>query len=86
MSKPNDQKQQNQQPTRRGSGIYGKDAPDQIHCRHCKTLMENGVCPSCGYKIYVPMDEKKSAKIKIALAVVLMVVFVVIMFIKQFKG
>jgi hypothetical protein len=38
--------------------------PQTIHCRKCKTLMENGVCPNCGYKMYVPMDSEKQKKIR----------------------
>ena len=36
----------------------------QQHCHRCKVLMENGKCPSCGQKMYVPMDEEKQKKIR----------------------
>lgn len=62
---------------------YGDYMPEKIHCRRCKTLMENGVCPVCGYKIYVPMDEKKREKIKLILAGVFIAVFVVVYVIIQ---
>ena len=38
--------------------------PETMHCRKCGAEMENGVCPKCGYKVYVPMDEKKALKIR----------------------
>ena len=56
-----------------------KNAPtEKIHCRRCKTLMENGKCPVCGYKIYVPMDEEKRKKIRWVVTGVCLVVFVVL--------
>ena len=60
--------------------------PSTLHCKHCKTLMENGVCPACGFKVYIPMDEEKRKKIKMALTVVGFVVFIVIFLIIQFKN
>ena len=49
--------------------------PKQIHCKRCKTLMENGVCPNCGFKMYVPMDEKKQKKIRLISGALLIVAF-----------
>ena len=73
--------QQNGEKRPRFSTFYDP-TPENIHCRHCKTLMQNGVCPTCGFRMYVPMDEKKKNKIKfiltcvfMALAVALFVVF-----------
>ena len=57
---------------------YGDYMPEKIHCRQCRTLLENGVCPNCGYKIYVPMDEKKREKIKLILAGIFITLFVII--------
>lgn len=42
--------------------------PETMHCRKCGAEMENGVCPKCGYKVYVPMDEKKALKIRLSSA------------------
>lgn len=53
--------------------------PKQIHCKHCKTLMENGVCPNCGFKMYVPMDEKKQRRIRLILGGILLVGFALFM-------
>lgn len=52
--------------------------PEQIHCHRCRTLMENGVCPSCGFKTYVPMSEEKRKKIKTITTIIGFVVFIII--------
>ena len=57
--------------------VYATE-PDKIHCRRCKTLMENGVCPTCGYKIYMPMNDKKRNKIRLITAIVFVVIGVII--------
>ena len=54
-----------------------------MHCRRCKTLMENGVCPTCGFKVYVPMSKEKQNKIKVIATAVAMAVFIVIFIITQ---
>ena len=54
---------------------YQDATPSKIHCKHCKTLMENGVCPNCGYHIYVPMDKRKRDKIRWIVGGVCLVVF-----------
>ncbi len=57
----------------------GKYAPKEeiIHCKRCKAVMEKGVCPVCGFRIYVPMDEAKRKKIRIVVGSVCVAVFVV---------
>ena len=57
--------------------VYATE-PEKIHCRRCKTLMENGVCPTCGYKIYMPMNDKKRNKIRLIAAIVFVVVGVIV--------
>ena len=52
-------------PSEQSEEVYDSTAPTRIHCRRCKTLMENGVCPVCGYKIYIPMDKAKRKKIRL---------------------
>lgn len=62
-------------------GIFSKPqdvTPEKIHCKRCKTLMEKGVCPVCGYKMYVPMDEKKRNAIRLALTAVFIGVFLIL--------
>ena len=62
-------------------GLFGKPqdpTPEKIHCKRCKTLMQNGVCPTCGYKTYVPMDEKKRKAVRLALTVVCIGVFLIL--------
>ena len=62
---------------------YGKDVPERVHCKRCKTLMEKGVCPTCGHRIYVPMSEEKKGKIRFIVTCVAMAIFVVIFVLTQ---
>lgn len=57
--------------------------PQTIHCRKCKTLMENGVCPACGFTIYMPMSDAERKKIRRITTVVAVVVFIVLFAIIQ---
>ena len=81
MSKPN----KNTQPSQKRCSAYDSTMPQEVHCKHCKTVMKNGVCPACGFKIYVPMDEKKREKIKLITTIIGFAVFFVIFIILQFK-
>lgn len=65
---------------------YDETMPEKIHCKRCKTLMEKGVCPTCGFRIYVPMDKKKRDKTKLILAVVFMVAFLAVFILSQIKN
>ncbi len=56
------------------------------HCRRCRTVMQKGVCPTCGFKMYVPMDEKKLGKIKLVLTAVGMAIFLAIFLYIQIKN
>ncbi len=56
------------------------------HCPKCGSELNNGVCPDCGYKEYVPMDTKKLMKIRIILGAVLLVGFGVWLFIQYKTG
>lgn len=56
---------------------YDETMPEKIHCSRCKSLMENGVCPTCGHTVYVPMDKKKRDKVRLIAAVVCMVIFAI---------
>ena len=67
------------------SSYYSSTQPERIHCHRCKTLMENGVCPTCGYKIYVPMSDEMRNKIKTVTTAIGFVVFIVIFLIIQFS-
>ncbi len=57
---------------------YQDKTPETIHCRRCKTLMENGVCPTCGFKMYVAMDEKKRNKIRMIFGGACLIIFLVL--------
>ena len=81
MSKQN----KNTQPPQKRRSVYDSNTPEQVHCKRCKTLMENGVCPACGFKIYMPMDVEKRDKIKLVTTIIGFAVFFVIFIILQFK-
>ncbi len=57
--------------------------PEKIHCKRCKTLMENGVCPLCGFTVYMPMAEEKRKKIRWIMTGVCLAVFAVLFVIIQ---
>ena len=80
---PQEQKTREQR-RKESRASYGEGVPQKIHCRRCKTLMENGVCPSCGFRVYVPMDKKKQEKIRLIVAGVCIAVLVVIFVVGQF--
>ena len=59
--------------------IVGENGELQtIHCRRCRTLMENGVCPDCGFKMYVPMSDEQRKKIRKAGTIVGFIIFAVL--------
>ena len=64
---------------------YDETMPKKIHCKHCQTLMENGVCPKCGHTVYVPMSKKQRDKARLIIAAVVMVATVVLFVVLQFK-
>ena len=66
-------------------GKAQENKAQQIHCPRCKTVMENGKCPTCGHYIYVPMDEKKRKKIRLIVGGVCLVVFAVLFVVLQLK-
>lgn len=76
---------QNEPLERTNTRKYDSSMPEKVHCKRCKTLMENGVCPLCGFKIYVPMDEEKRKKIRLGVAVVAVVVFIALFIFLQVK-
>lgn len=63
----------------------GKDGAEQMHCRRCGALMKNGVCPACGYKVYVPIDEKKARKIRWISGGIFLAVLVIALIVKSIK-
>ena len=65
--------------------VFSDVTPETLHCKRCKTLMENGVCPTCGFKVYVPMEKQKRDKIRMITTAVAMVVFVILFLIIQIK-
>lgn len=52
--------------------------PSQMHCKRCKTLMKNGVCPTCGFTVYMPMDEGKRKKIRWIVTAVALGIFILL--------
>ena len=41
--------------------------------------MENGVCPTCGFKMYVPMDPQKQKIIRWVSGGICVVVFIILL-------
>ena len=64
---------------------YGEDLPETLHCKRCKTELSNGVCPVCGFRIYVPMEKKKRDKIRTVVTVISMAIFVILFLLLQIK-
>ena len=75
-----------QETKKRDRASYCDVTPEKIHCKRCKTLMENGVCPTCGFRIYVPMEKGKRDKIRLVVTVVCMAVFLVLFLMSQMKN
>lgn len=63
--------------------LYGDDLPQILHCKRCKTVLQAGVCPVCGFKIYVPLDKKKRERTKKILTVVFLVGFALVLLLLQ---
>ena len=59
-------------------GPFRDKTPEQIHCRKCGTLMENGKCPNCGHTVYVPMNGQKQKTIRWIVGGVCVLAFVII--------
>ena len=68
---------------KRTGGFYSAPQPETLHCRRCRTVMENGVCPVCGFKTYVPMSEEKSKKIRTVATGIGLVIFAVLFIVLQ---
>ncbi len=54
---------------------------EQLCCRRCKAKTEKGVCPVCGYKEYVEMSEEKRRKIRTAVWVIGVGIFLALLLI-----
>ncbi len=61
----------------KGGEAQPKEA-EKMRCPRCKSVMEKGVCPACGHKIYIPMDEGKRRRMKRIITVVCLVAFAII--------
>lgn len=59
-------------------GLFEDKTPQVLHCRRCRTEMKDGVCPSCGFRMYVPMDENKQKTVRLVLGGICLVAFVVL--------
>ncbi len=66
-------------------GIFEEKTPETLHCSRCRTELKDGVCPTCGFKTYVPMDEKKRKRIRWILTAVFLVGALVILLVTQLK-
>ena len=54
---------------------------EKIHCSKCGNYMEKGVCPACGHRIYVPMDENTQKTTRLIVGAVCIVAFLLIYFV-----
>lgn len=66
----------------------GENAPapqeekKRTHCPKCGNYMkDDGVCPACGHRIYVPMDEGKQKTARLIIGAVCIVAFLLIYFV-----
>lgn len=73
-------------PAKKQKHIEDEDMPNKLHCKRCKTLMQDGVCPTCGFTVYIPMEKEKRNKIKLVVTAVAMAIFVVVFVITQIVG
>ncbi len=80
------EKEETGEKKKKKTSFYASADPERVHCKRCKTLMEEGVCPVCGYKIYQPMSEEKRRKIKGIITVVALAVFAVFLVFGLMKG
>ncbi len=71
-------------PQKEGGGSSTKQE-EVFHCKRCKTKMEGGVCPTCGYTMYQPMSEEKRKKIRRVVAVACVGVFVLLFLLLRLK-
>jgi rubrerythrin len=60
--------------------------PEVLHCRKCGTQLKDGVCPKCGYKVYIPMDEQKVKRIRLIVGCVCVALCLVVLIILKIKG
>ena len=68
------------------TSFFDSTTPQKVHCKRCKTLMEKGVCPTCGFRIYVPMEQGKRDKIRLWVTVVCLAIFFCLFLISQMKN
>ena len=69
--------------TEKQGGTYSSNR-ETIHCKRCKSVMEQGVCPVCGFRVYTPMDEGKRKKIRLIVGGICVVVFLAAFLILRF--
>jgi len=65
------------------SAILQDKTPEQIHCRKCQTLLQDGVCPTCGFRMYVGMDKEKQKKIRLITGGICLLVLLAILLLKK---
>ena len=79
------QAEQQKRAEERKGRVKSNETEQKLHCPRCKSVMENGKCSTCGHYIYVPMDEAKRKKIRLAVGIVCTVGFVILFVLLQFK-
>lgn len=64
------------------STIFQDKTPQQLHCRKCQTMMKDGVCPTCGFRMYVGMDKEKQKQIRMIAGGVCLLILLLILLLK----
>ncbi|MBQ7923920.1 MAG: hypothetical protein IJ329_01285 [Clostridia bacterium] len=71
---------QNTASTENQTGKYASNT-EKIYCKRCKSVMDKGVCPVCGYRVYTPMEEETRKRIRAIVTVGCIAVFLALFFI-----
>ena len=53
-----------------------------LHCPKCGKVTDKGVCHSCGFRTYQPMDERTVKRVRLIVGGVLILAFIIFMIVK----
>ncbi len=72
-----DQTTENTENIENDGGTYAPTG-QKLYCKRCKSVMQEGVCPVCGYRTYMPMAADKVKHVRIIVAAVSIAVFFIL--------